>query len=94
MRVTLGWDLRSGLISSSFLTWVTFGPEGSGFHLFRRDSVSLSKDEDEEEQKVVEEEKRTVEEEEKVVVEEEKTVGAEEKTAEEELEEKAVEEEE
>lgn len=44
MSVTLGWDFRSGFISGSlFLDTVDL--DGSGFHLFSKDSVSLSREE-------------------------------------------------
>lgn len=68
--MTLGCDFRSGLISGL----ETFDPDGSGFHLFIRDSVSLSREEvekEEEEDKVltVETEERTTGDGEKVEVE-------------------------
>lgn len=72
MSVTLGWDFRSGLISGS-LPLDTFDPDGSGFHLFIKDSVSLSREEveiqeEEEEEIEVETEETTVEDGDKVVV--------------------------
>lgn len=70
--MTLGCDLRSELISGS-LFFDTFDPDGSGFHLFIKDSVSLSREgveivEEEEEEKAVETEETTVEDGEKFVV--------------------------
>ena len=44
MSVTLGWDFRLGLISGSLLLDI-FDPNGSGFHLLIKDSVSLSREE-------------------------------------------------
>lgn len=71
--MTLGWDFRSGLISDS-LFLETFDPDGSGFHLFIKDSVSLSREdveivEEEDEEITVETEETTVEDGEKVMVE-------------------------
>lgn len=54
MSVTLGWDLRSGLILGS-LFFDTCDPDGSGFHLFSKVSVSLSRDEVETEEEEDEE---------------------------------------
>lgn len=73
ISVTLGWDFRSGLISDS-LFLETFDPDGSGFHLFIKDSVSLSREdveivEEEDEEITVETEETTVEDGEKVMVE-------------------------
>lgn len=73
MSVTLGWDFRSGLISGS-LFLDTFDPDDSGFHLFIKDSVSLSREdveieEEEDEEIAVETEETTVEHGEKVAVE-------------------------
>lgn len=69
--MTLEWDFRSGLISCSFLG--TFDPDGSGFHLFIKDSVSLSREEveieEEDEEIAVETEETAVEDGEKAVVE-------------------------
>lgn len=70
--MTLGCDFRSEFISVS-LFFDTFDPDGSGFHLFIKDSVSLSKEgvemeEEEEEEKSVETEETTVEDDEKFVV--------------------------
>lgn len=72
ISVTLGWDFRSGFISGSLFS-DTFDPDGSGFHLFIKDSVSLSREdveieEEEEEEIAVETEETTVEDGEKVVV--------------------------
>lgn len=72
ISVTLGWDFRSGLISGS-LFLDTFDPDGSGFHLFIRDSVSLSREdveieEDDDEEIAVETEETTVQDGEEVVV--------------------------
>lgn len=72
--MTLEWDLRSGLISGS-LFLDTFDPDGSGFHLFIKDSVSLSREEveieeeEDDEEIAVETEETTVEDGEKAVVE-------------------------
>lgn len=71
--MTLECDLRSGLISGSLFLH-TFVSDGSGFHLFIKDSVSLSREEveieeDEDEETAVETEDTTVEDGEKVVVE-------------------------
>lgn len=71
--MTLGWDFRSGFISGSLFS-DTFDPDGSGFHLFIKDSVSLSREdveieeEEEEEEIAVETEETTVEDGEKVAV--------------------------
>lgn len=48
ISVTLDWDFRSGLLSCSLL-FAMFAPDGSGFHFFNKDSVSLSKEAEEEE---------------------------------------------
>lgn len=71
--MSLGWDFRSGFVSVSLLL-DTFDPDGSGFHLFIKDSVSLSREdveieEEEDEEIAVETEETTVEVGEKVVVE-------------------------
>lgn len=71
--MTLGWDFRSGLISDSLLL-DNFDPDGSGFHLFIKDSVSLSREEveieeEEDEEIALETEETTVEDGEKAVVE-------------------------
>lgn len=71
--MTLGWDFRSELISGS-LFLVTLDPDGSGFHLFIKDSVSLSKEEveieeAEDEETAVDTEETTVGDGEKVMVE-------------------------
>lgn len=71
--MTLEWDLSSGLISGS-LFLDTFDPDGSGFHLFIKDSVSLSKEEveieeEDDEEIAVETEETTVEDGEKAEVE-------------------------
>lgn len=70
--MTLEWDFRSGLISGSLFLG-TFDPDGSGFHLFIKDSVSLSREEveieEEDEEIAVETEETTVEDGEKAVVE-------------------------
>lgn len=73
ISVSLGWDFRSGFVSVSLLL-DTFDPDGSGFHLFIKDSVSLSREdveieEEEDEEIAVETEETTVEVGEKVVVE-------------------------
>lgn len=72
ISVTLEWDFRSGLISGSLFLG-TFDPDGSGFHLFIKDSVSLSREEveieEEDEEIAVETEETTVEDGEKAVVE-------------------------
>lgn len=61
------------LLSGSLLL-DTFDPDGSGFHLFNKDSVSLSREdveieEEEDEEIAVETEETIVEDDEKVVVE-------------------------
>lgn len=43
IRVTLSWDFMSGLVSRSVASKI-FGTEGSAFHLFMRESVSLSEE--------------------------------------------------
>ena len=62
MSVSLGWGFRSGLISGS-LFLDTFDPDGSGFHLFINDSVSLSREEveieEEEDEEIAEETEET-----------------------------------
>lgn len=75
MSVSFGWDFGSGLISGSLLL-DTLDPDGSGFHLFIRDSVSLSREDveiEEEEEDVegalVETAETTVEDGGKVVIE-------------------------
>ena len=64
ISVTLGWDFRSGLISDS-LFMDNFDPNASGFHLFIKDSVNLSREEVEIEE--VEDEKIALETEEATV---------------------------
>lgn len=70
MRVTFECDFGSGLISGSLFLH-TVGPDGSGFHLFNNDSVSLSREEvetqeEEEEELAMETEDTAVEDGEKV----------------------------
>lgn len=70
--MTLECDFRSWFISGSLLL-DTFDPDGSGFHLLIKDSVSLSREEveieEEDEEIAVETEETTVEDGEKVEVE-------------------------
>ncbi len=71
ISVTLGWDFGSRLFSGS-LFLDTFNLDGSGFHLFNKDSVSLSREgvdmeEEEDEEIAVETEETTVQGGEKVV---------------------------
>lgn len=71
--MSFGWDFRSWLMSDS-LFLETFDPDGSGFHLFINDSVSLSREEVEKEEEEEQEEEIAVETEEAAAEEGEKFV--------------------